>query len=125
MHFDTPSFLCCISLGKKRKIPRLSLFRASGGFPKYRRGSVLFLDIYQFYFKNQSRERFDFTSFLCTVSQFLRNIQFPFRTYRHHLQCFSPSAEPVLARYVKLIITETNNDTGVCQVSYFKAYGKI
>lgn len=29
-------------------------------------------------------------------------------------------AEPVLARYVKLIITETNNDTGVCQVSYFK-----
>ena len=34
-------------------------------------------------------------------------------------------AEPVLACYVKLIITETNNDTGVCQVSYFKAYGKI
>ena len=34
-------------------------------------------------------------------------------------------AEPVVARYVKLIITETNNDTGVCQVSYFKAYGKI
>ena len=33
--------------------------------------------------------------------------------------------EPVVARYVKLIITETNNDTGVCQVSYFKAYGKI
>lgn len=61
-------------LGKKRKIPRLSLFRASGGFPKYIRGSVLFLDIYQFYFKDQSRERFDFTSFLCTVSQFLRNI---------------------------------------------------
>lgn len=33
--------------------------------------------------------------------------------------------EPVVARYVKLVITETNNDTGVCQVSYFKAYGKI
>lgn len=34
-------------------------------------------------------------------------------------------SEPVKARYVKLIITETNNTTGVCQVSYFKAYGKI
>ncbi|MBF0647920.1 discoidin domain-containing protein [Dysgonomonas sp. GY75] len=32
---------------------------------------------------------------------------------------------PVTARYVKLIITETNNTTGVCQVAYFKAFEKI
>lgn len=32
---------------------------------------------------------------------------------------------PVTARYVKLVITETNNNNGVSQVSYFKAYGKI
>lgn len=31
-------------------------------------------------------------------------------------------ASPVTARYVKLKITETNNTTGVAQVSYFKAY---
>lgn len=34
-------------------------------------------------------------------------------------------AEPVKARYIKLLITETNNTTGVAQVSYFKAYEKI
>lgn len=32
---------------------------------------------------------------------------------------------PVTARYIKLVITETNNDTGMCQVSYFKAMQKI
>ncbi|WP_291528533.1 discoidin domain-containing protein [Bacteroides sp. UBA939] len=32
---------------------------------------------------------------------------------------------PVTARYIKLIITETNNTTGVAQVSFFKAYEKI
>ncbi|MDR0393709.1 MAG: discoidin domain-containing protein [Tannerella sp.] len=31
-------------------------------------------------------------------------------------------AEVTTARYIKLVITETNNTTGVCQVSYFKAY---
>lgn len=30
--------------------------------------------------------------------------------------------EITTARYIKLVITETNNATGVCQVSYFKAY---
>lgn len=34
-------------------------------------------------------------------------------------------AEPVTARYVKLVIEETNNTTGVAQVGYFKAYGAI
>lgn len=34
-------------------------------------------------------------------------------------------ASTVTARYVKLEITETNNTTGVAQVSYFKAYEKI
>lgn len=34
-------------------------------------------------------------------------------------------AEPVTARYIRLEITETNNETGVCQVSYFKAYERI
>ena len=33
--------------------------------------------------------------------------------------------EPITARYIKLVITETNNTTGVAQVSYFKAYEKI
>lgn len=33
--------------------------------------------------------------------------------------------ETVTARYIKLIITETNNTTGVCQVSLFKASEKI
>lgn len=33
--------------------------------------------------------------------------------------------EPVTARYVKLVITETNTSNGACQVAYFKAYGKI
>lgn len=33
--------------------------------------------------------------------------------------------EPVTARYIRLEITETNNDTGVCQVAYFKAYERI
>lgn len=33
--------------------------------------------------------------------------------------------ETVTARYIKLVITETNNTTGVCQVSLFKAYEKI
>lgn len=32
---------------------------------------------------------------------------------------------PVTARYVKLVIEETNNTTGVAQVAYFKAYGEI
>jgi hypothetical protein len=32
---------------------------------------------------------------------------------------------PVTARYVKLVITETNNTTGACQVAYFKAFEKI
>ncbi|MDR1098061.1 MAG: discoidin domain-containing protein [Tannerella sp.] len=30
--------------------------------------------------------------------------------------------EKTTARYIKLLITETNNTTGACQVSYFKAY---
>lgn len=34
-------------------------------------------------------------------------------------------SETVTARYIKLVITETNNTTGVCQVSFFKAYEKI
>lgn len=34
-------------------------------------------------------------------------------------------SEIVTARYVKLIITETNNTAGTCQVSYFKAFEKI
>jgi hypothetical protein len=34
-------------------------------------------------------------------------------------------SEPVTARYVKLIITETNNAAGTAQVAYFKAYEKI
>lgn len=34
-------------------------------------------------------------------------------------------SETVTARYMKLIITETNNTNGACQVSYFKAYEKI
>ena len=33
--------------------------------------------------------------------------------------------EEVTARYVKLVIEETNNTTGISQVAYFKAYGKI
>lgn len=33
--------------------------------------------------------------------------------------------EPVTARYVKLVIEETNNTNGVAQVAYFKAYGEI
>ncbi|MCD8183511.1 MAG: discoidin domain-containing protein [Bacteroides sp.] len=33
--------------------------------------------------------------------------------------------EPVTARYIKLVIEETNNTTGVAQVAYFKAYGEI
>lgn len=32
---------------------------------------------------------------------------------------------PVMARYMKLVIAETNNTTGVCQVAYFKAFEKI
>lgn len=32
---------------------------------------------------------------------------------------------PVQARYVKLVITETNNTTGVAQIGYFKAFEKI
>lgn len=31
-------------------------------------------------------------------------------------------SEVTTARYIKLVITETNNTTGVCQVSYVKAY---
>lgn len=34
-------------------------------------------------------------------------------------------SEPVTARYVKLVITETNNTSGTAQVAYFKAYEKI
>lgn len=34
-------------------------------------------------------------------------------------------SEATTARYVKLVITETNNTTGVCQVAYFKAFEKI
>lgn len=34
-------------------------------------------------------------------------------------------SEAVTARYVKLVIEETNNTTGVAQVAYFKAYGEI
>ncbi|MBB4034162.1 hypothetical protein GGR21_000047 [Dysgonomonas hofstadii] len=33
--------------------------------------------------------------------------------------------EIVTARYVRLVITETNNTAGTCQVSYFKAFEKI
>ena len=32
---------------------------------------------------------------------------------------------PVTARYVRLEITATNNDTGVCQVAYCKVYEKL
>lgn len=32
---------------------------------------------------------------------------------------------PVTARYIKLEITATNNDTGVCQVAYCKVYEKL
>lgn len=34
-------------------------------------------------------------------------------------------SSPVTARYFKLVITETNNTTGACQVAYFKALNKI
>lgn len=32
---------------------------------------------------------------------------------------------PITARYIRLIITETNNTTGACQVSYVKAYEEL
>ena len=53
---------------------------------------VLFFDTYQFHFKNQSRERFDWAAgFSCAVSQFLRDVKFPLRTYRHHSEGFCPA----------------------------------
>jgi hypothetical protein len=36
-----------------------------------------------------------------------------------------PLTEITTARYIKLIITETNNTNGVCQVAYFKAYEQL
>ena len=46
----------------------------------------------QFNFENQSRERFDLIArFSSTISKFLRDVKFPFRTYRHHSQCFCPT----------------------------------
>ena len=32
---------------------------------------------------------------------------------------------PVVARYIRLEITETNTPNNACQVAYFKAYGPI
>lgn len=55
---------------------------------------VLFFDTYQFHFKNQSRERFDLAAgFSCAVSQFLRDVKFPLRTYRHHGEGFCPALD--------------------------------
>ena len=59
---------------------------------------VLFFDTYQFYFENQSRERFDLTTgFSCSVGQVLRDVKFPLRTYRHHSEGFSPTFDNLVS----------------------------
>ena len=51
----------------------------------------------KFLAENQSRERFNLTGFTCTISQVLRDVKFPFRTYWHHCQCFSPSFDYLIS----------------------------
>ncbi len=67
---------------------------------------LIFFDAQQFNFENQSRERFDLVArFSCTVSKFLRDVKFPFRTYRHHSQCFCPTFDYLVSTESSRFVT--------------------
>ena len=56
-------------------------------------------DFQQFDFKHQGAERRDGrASAALAICQFLRDGQFPFRTYRHQSQCFNPARDHAINR---------------------------
>ena len=60
-------------------------------------GSFLRNNFEQLNFKYQGRERLDLSGFACAIGEFLRNIDFPSRAYRHLLDCFRPSFDDLVA----------------------------
>ena len=71
--FVIPTFIIIVSCGHAARHVRL-------------------LNTEQLYFKHKCRERLYIIALLTlSVSQFLRDIHFPYRTYRHMNECFRPA----------------------------------